>query len=303
MYCYQCGKELPANSAFCAVCGEVQNTNRGNGPNPILRKKKPKVARVVLLSLFAVAICSLLLFLLVIPSVKYANAIKLANNGEYKEAYEIFKSLDEFRDAAEQASAIKGDYVADIINSGVTTDIDLGDYYYSWTVLDIQNDRALLIGCGDLLFTSRHYNDTGEYTTWESCFLRQWLNDDLFDYIFNESEKSRILETVVTNADNPWYGTDGGNDTRDRIFLLSIDEFVKYLGDSNAFEAAYREFQSHSGLIRVEQVPDGTFWLRSPGADNTCAALGATCNDIPFVDGGRVDGRKRVCPVLWFDLK
>ena len=36
----------------------------------------------------------------------------------------------------------------------------------------------------------------------------------------------------MTNDDNPWYGTRGGNTTTDKIFLLSLEEVVKFFGDS-----------------------------------------------------------------------
>ena len=44
--------------------------------------------------------------------------------------------------------------------------------------------------------------------------------------------RARIIEVATQNPDNPWYGTSGGNPTTDRIFLLSIEEVVKYFGDS-----------------------------------------------------------------------
>ena len=36
------------------------------------------------------------------------------------------------------------------------------------------------------------------------------------------------------NPNNPWYGSMGGEDTQDKIFLLTIEDVVcKYFGDSS----------------------------------------------------------------------
>jgi len=68
---------------------------------------------------------------------------------------------------------------------------------------------------------------------WSECSLRGWLNGEFYSG-FSAEEKSRILSTNVVNNVNPWYGTDGGQDTVDHVFLLSIEEVVEYFGDSGA---------------------------------------------------------------------
>ena len=47
---------------------------------------------------------------------------------------------------------------------------------------------------------------------------------------FTEAEQSRIPTVTVKNSDNPVYETKSGNDTEDKIFLLSIDEVEQYFG-------------------------------------------------------------------------
>ena len=49
---------------------------------------------------------------------------------------------------------------------------------------------------------------------------------------FTDEERSRILPRDVHNTDNGWFWIRGGNDTVDYIFLLSIEEVVRYFGDS-----------------------------------------------------------------------
>ncbi len=74
--------------------------------------------------------------------------------------------------------------------------------------------------------------------TWEICDMRKYLNGEFYNS-FNEADRRRILEVVNENSDNPWYGTSGGNPTKDRIFLLSIAEVIKYFGDSGQIKTRY----------------------------------------------------------------
>ena len=64
---------------------------------------------------------------------------------------------------------------------------------------------------------------------WESSTLRQWLNGDFYQKYFTENEKRSILTTHLQNSNNPLYNTNGGSDTDDKIFLLSIEDIEKYL--------------------------------------------------------------------------
>ena len=45
-------------------------------------------------------------------------------------------------------------------------------------------------------------------------------------------QKQQSPKRATANPNNPWYGTSGGNATTDKVFLLSLDEVVKYFGDS-----------------------------------------------------------------------
>jgi len=105
---------------------------------------------------------------------------------------------------------------------------------YKWRVLDVQGDKALIIT--EDIVESRHYNDVPANITWETCTLREYLNTEFLDKL----DSSRITEATNVNPDNKWFGTSGGNDTVDKVFLLSIGEVVKYFGDSGALELTPR---------------------------------------------------------------
>jgi hypothetical protein len=107
--------------------------------------------------------------------------------------------------------------------------IDFSDY--QWKVLDIKENKMLIIS--DQIIEQRDYHDKKETITWEHSEIRHYLNNSFLER-FSSSDKERILTTHNINADNPWYGSFGGADTVDRVFLLSLDEVVRlYFGDSS----------------------------------------------------------------------
>ena len=94
--------------------------------------------------------------------------------------------------------------------------------------------------------------------------------------------------TQVDNSKSQGYSkwdTDGGNNTEDRFFLLSYAEANRYLGgtyeDSNnlksrvaptAYALAHGARTSDSNKTE-DGAAAGWWWLRSPGKDQTNAAL------------------------------
>ena len=95
-----------------------------------------------------------------------------------------------------------------------------------WVVLD-ENENGILL-MSKYVLDSVRYNKTNIPITWEACTLRSWLNNDFYDVAFSEEEKSRIQTTHVVNDDNAYTGIEGGNDTEDKVFCLSVDEILKY---------------------------------------------------------------------------
>ncbi|MCL1987589.1 MAG: DUF6273 domain-containing protein, partial [Firmicutes bacterium] len=78
---------------------------------------------------------------------------------------------------------------------------------YNWRVLDVQKNQALLLS--DLILEERPYHREYTAITWENCTLRHYLNNDFYNKL---SEKSRIAQRKISNKDNQWFGTSGGND-------------------------------------------------------------------------------------------
>ena len=128
---------------------------------------------------------------------------------------------------------------------------------YDWLVLDIFDRKALVVS--DRILSERAYHSAEEAVTWESSEMRRYLNGDFLG-AFSESEKKRIAETVLMNGDNPEYNTAGGNNTSDKVFLLSLGDAEKYFIDNSARTAVKLDGEAMH------------YWLRSPGCEPTSAA-------------------------------
>jgi hypothetical protein len=155
---------------------------------------------------------------------------------------------------------------------------------HKWTVLEVSGGHALILTKG--IIEQRVYNNQRGSTTWANCSLRQYLNGEFYAG-FSDREKSCICETNLRNSPNPWYETDGGNYTKDRIFLLSIEETAKYFGDSgflrerdtgptvwqssddDSFDELYKKGvlndQYNANRVAEYNGSPWWWWLRTPG--------------------------------------
>ena len=106
---------------------------------------------------------------------------------------------------------------------------------YEWRVLELKGGKALVLS-DKVLFKMPYQKPLSGYEfyitpiTWEECDLRQYLNGEFYDASFSVEEKLLIAETALINHDNPWSGEPGGNNTIDKVFLLSTDEVLRYFG-------------------------------------------------------------------------
>ena len=138
-----------------------------------------------------------------------------------------------------------------------------------WRVLD---DSGFLFS-EDLLET-KAYHDTLSGITWENCTLRSYLNGQTFlNSNFTGTEQDAIKDTSVTNDSNPDYSTAGGNNTTDKLFLLSLAEVrnTDYGFGSDDTRAA-----------------SSFWWLRSPGG-YVSGAADVRLDGSVYSNGGNVD--------------
>ena len=68
----------------------------------------------------------------------------------------------------------------------------------------------------------KDYHDVGGNATWDSSTIRTWLNDDFYQTAFSSNEQNVIVQQNIIDEGNAEYGTDGGGNTIDKVFVLYI---------------------------------------------------------------------------------
>jgi hypothetical protein len=180
---------------------------------------------------------------------------------------------------------------------------------FEWRVLDMKDGMAFIVT--ERIVELRPFHSKYKDTTWHNCETRSYLNGAFFDG-FEESNKAKILETTIQNPDNPWYGTSAGGDSKDRIFLLDLEEACKYFGDStdklhNRGNNRYWKKNDPNNAKRLALAPIGNgcwwWWLRSPGRHNRLAAYVHGTDGCVGVNGNNVtNSLGGIRPALWLKL-
>lgn len=184
-----------------------------------------------------------------------------------------------------------------------------------WMILDHNGQRALVVSKYGL--DAQPYNITGHAATWETCTLRTWLNGTFYNKAFSSAEQAAILTTNVDNSKKQCYSgweTNGGNNTQDKVFLLSYKEAYVYFDvteDSHCNEkspvapTAYAIAQG-ADVDSYCKTEDGTaarwWWLRSPGYYQFSAAYvesDGSLDSLYCIDNASGSVR----PALWVNLE
>ena len=173
-----------------------------------------------------------------------------------------------------------------------------------WIVLDVQDGRALMISRYALNCVP--YNEETVDITWEDCSLRTWLNGEFLEAAFSEEEQGRIQLTDVDNSDEQGSGAgsaSGGNDTRDKLFLLSYSEAGDYFSSGISRICRATPYAAAQEKCTLDDTGTCFWWLRSPGFSQ---------NSATFIDsmggfgssGGSVGYREHADrPAMWVMLQ
>ena len=176
--------------------------------------------------------------------------------------------------------------------------IKVGDTYTfggkDWIVIDVVKDEKALIISKAIIEIKAFNVESGDHT-WENCDLRKYLNGDYFNNTFSDVERSKILETDVKAVKNTEYpNVLIGNDTKDNVFLLSIQEAAQYFADDNARIAKYT---SDDGTTLPNE-----WYLRTVGLNNESTSFINAEGKLNLA-GATNDAEYGVRPAIWIDIK
>lgn len=263
--------------------------------NQVIRKRKPLTCQTIKLT---VKKCVVVIFAfgaiaIVLVAVKdmrrknaiYEEALSYQKVREYVKANDLFESIRGYKDVNDlieeqkfevEHQRIKKASVGDIVTFGECNDEILEvNGPIEWIVLDKKNGVTLLIS--KEILVHKPYDESVTATTWETSTLRKWLNTTFCQNVFNEKEFKWVRKNVTENTNNSIYKTSAGNNTEDRIFLLSNYEAAKLLSS---------------------KMSSDWWWLRTPGEQENYAARVSLAGDIQQ-RGVIVTENGGVRPAMW----
>lgn len=288
-------------------------------------KANLKKISIIICSIIALLIVFLILLnSLIVPIYIYSKATELLSAKDYDSAIILFSQTKGYKDSEvkidECGIAIYGEKkwktikkiesakVGDRVIFGAyeqDNDTSNGKEDIEWIVLAKKKNKLLVIS--DKALNCKPYNSSGRDITWEECSLRAWMNDTFLKTAFNAYEQLKIKSTKVSADKNPYWDTNPGNGTTDKVFLLSINEVNKYFSSDEARKCVATAYAIENGAYTCsDYTKDGVAtcecWLRSPGHKQDNAAC------IYFDGLVDSDGRyvsyyhNSVRPAMWIDL-
>lgn len=199
--------------------------------------------------------------------------------------------------------------VGDIYTFGTypqDNDTSNGKQPIKWLVLAKEDNKILLIS--EKALDCQKYNDFFAYVTWETCSLRKWLNSTFLNTAFSPTEQKKIVSTTVSADKNFNYSTDPGKATKDKVFLLSINEANQYFDNDEARECVQTAYAIANGAYTSSSDTKGGaatcwWWLRSPGSYQGSAANVLLDGSVNYYGRDVHRGNDCVRPALWITLE
>ena len=241
----------------------------------------------------------------------YRTAEALCQEKEWQEAKAIYERLTDYKDAENKTTMCDKEIEAaaardvafqpgKIVQFGRYPQTTEGndDTVVEWQVLDRDGRNALLI--------SRYGLDVQPYTwpsaqiTWEQCTLRIWLNNTFANRAFSQEEQQAILMTTVVNgSDEGYWKTDGGNDTQDKIFLLSYRQAEQYFDVTINNDENIKSRMQPTDYALAHGAGKLGWWLRSQGPEQGTAAR---VYSVGALDYDFTGFEECVRPALWVNI-
>lgn len=235
--------------------------------------------------------------------------------------------------------SISGCSVGDIVTFGSyeqDNNDSNGSEAIEWKVLAVNNSQALLV--------SRYVLDCQPYNSqlvseiyWETCSVRSWLNQMFYNTAFNSTQQSKIVSSTLTNSGTTsgvmFGGASGGNNTVDKVFLLSLDEIRTYytanrwiaaeksgyyqnlmtgatsyaisqgVSTGTISQSSYNSKYSHYGYgTECMSLSSAEWWLRSPGTSQYNAAFTGKDGLAGETNCEFINYYKGIRPAIWVNL-
>ena len=154
-----------------------------------------------------------------------------------------------------------------------------------WRVLEADGSSALVVA--DVALDTQRYNKTNTDVTWANCTLRGWLNGEFWGDCLTAAQQGAVVTQALANDDNIYYGTPGGAETTDSVFLLAESDvwsggsatrhgFATAYGTCDEARRCKTSDYAHAmgtwNSTSSSYLGNCYWWLRSPGSYASYAA-------------------------------
>ena len=285
-----------------------------------IKKMNPKAVKkfflILACVLLACGIAVLSFVFIITPSKAYREGMSLMEAGDYTAAVTFFQKAGRYKDAMNQIDACyeslygtEAYQALKKLTNGST--FQLGAYEQDnnsgngaepieWIVLDKNASSILLVSRFGL--DCQLYNTQFTGITWDTCSLREWLNNEFLHSAFSEAEIACINSSYVSPDKNPDYNTNPGKGTKDQIFLLSAYECSKYFSSDTERICVPTQYALEKELYMEKNSPGCMWWLRTPGDTQDYVSTVSGQGDVQTFGVNLCFDMCAVRPVLWLDL-
>ncbi|MBQ3380048.1 MAG: hypothetical protein IJG50_09360 [Clostridia bacterium] len=272
--------------------------------------KTKKTAIIIAVIAVVAAIVVFLLINVIIPQNKYNKAMEQYEAGEYVAAMAGFEELGNYKDSVEkkvsaEVAELSKAQVGDIVIFGSyeqDNDTSNGKERIEWRVLAKEDGKMLLIS--EYALDCKPYNSSGVSVTWEKSYIRKWINDSFINEAFVSEEQMVIQDTKVMADANPRYSTTAGNNTTDKVFLISINEANTYFGSEVERQCKATAYAVNNGAYATNSGSGNCiWWLRTQG-QTTIDAVNVTYYGGINLPGSIVATKNyAVRPAMWVSIE
>lgn len=220
-----------------------------------------------------------------------ANIIDTVCEDEKKHRSDVYKRLykdifgtvpanvPDFRSSQNSNAVVSSTAIRKVLDSITSKKVNetffLGRYVQSsngsekpieWIVVKKDNKKIMAISRYALL--AKPYNNEWTNTSWQESSIRQYLNKVFINEAFSDAEVRVLCDSIVVADKNSRYeSVKQGNNTIDKIFLLSTKEIEEIPVENRSCEP----IQIIKDKIRIGDNGKCRWWLRTLGYDTDCA--------------------------------
>ena len=198
------------------------------------------------------------------------------------------------------APTIRAAEIGDVVYLGAyeqDNDLTNGTEPIEWVVLDKMAGRLLLMSRYGL--DRIPFNTAEAFVTWDQSSVLTWLNNTFYYSAFTGAERAMLMTSVQPTDTNPYFDTDPGEATTERLFLANIAEVAKYLPMEEDRLCQATPYAIERGAVIDKATDNCLWWLRSPGFDASAATRVLMDGRINYC-GYRVQSDRQVVrPFVW----